>query len=271
MPNYHFFSSCGIKNGISLFTSKMMRNISTTCCLRAVRRTISQQSDWRKFNALRNMSTAQRHAGKDQEHWSKAKYIKLLIAAGGTLELMRWQYPDIYSNAVDSFGIITAYMEELKRDFLQKVEDRFEVGQILGEGGFAVVYKALDKRNKNLPVALKVMPRDSPDIAKVVEDEVGMMQAVGVHDNIVSLHCTVETPKHWLLVLDLADGGALFDRIVDHRQRGIELALADEVELRVRRYEVERFPQHDGASDHEFGRPAPAHPGLRRYRECCLR
>jgi serine/threonine protein kinase len=41
------------------------------------------------------------------------------------------------------------------------------------------------------------------------------MRAVGEHENLVCLHDTYETPRSYVLVLDLADGGALFDRVVD--------------------------------------------------------
>ena len=48
-----------------------------------------------------------------------------------------------------------------------------------------------------------------------MEEEVKVMIAAGIHENIVSLHGTVETPTEWCLLLDLADGGALFDRVIE--------------------------------------------------------
>ena len=49
-----------------------------------------------------------------------------------------------------------------------------------------------------------------------VFSELELMSAMGSHTNLVSLQGACETPSSWILILDLADGGTLFDHIVEH-------------------------------------------------------
>jgi calcium-dependent protein kinase len=127
---------------------------------------------------------------------------------------MQTYYSETLYDVFNFFNLSTAFLEE-KISFISNVEEWFEIGEVLGRGGFAVVYKAVDKHSKNVPIALKVMSKDNPECARIMEEEVKVMQAAGLHENIVSLQGTVETPSEWCLILDLADGGALFDRVIE--------------------------------------------------------
>ncbi|KAI8062675.1 kinase-like domain-containing protein [Gongronella butleri] len=84
----------------------------------------------------------------------------------------------------------------------------------LGDGAFSVVYKAQDVVSNDL-VAIKIIqktnlkPRQRISILK----EVQLMQAVD-HDAIVSLRRFVETAEHYFIVMELCQGGELFQQIV---------------------------------------------------------
>jgi serine/threonine protein kinase len=54
------------------------------------------------------------------------------------------------------------------------------------------------------------------DLLPQVFSELELMTTMGSHTNLVSLQGACETPSSWILIMDLADGGTLFDRIVEH-------------------------------------------------------
>jgi hypothetical protein len=100
------------------------------------------------------------------------------------------------------------------------IEKLFEILSRLGEGGFSVVYKArcladyTASLTRDKLIALKAMHKSNLETELVMRDEVEVMRAAGHHENLVALHGVYETPHAYCLILDLADGGALFDRIV---------------------------------------------------------
>ena len=113
---------------------------------------------------------------------------------------------------------------------LESLDQRFVKKAVLGEGGQAVVYRALDKVTGKM-VAIKVTKKDHPDGQKLVLAELELMTGIGSHPNLTSLQGAFETDDSWILVMDLADGGALFERIID--QGVLSEALASDFILQV--------------------------------------
>ena len=97
---------------------------------------------------------------------------------------------------------------------LKSLDERFVIKSTLGEGGQAKVYKALDKQSQRL-VAIKVTPKDHPDGHDLFFAEMDLMTAIGAHHNLTSMQDACETDTAWILVMDLADGGALFEHIIN--------------------------------------------------------
>jgi len=89
--------------------------------------------------------------------------------------------------------------------------DDFDVGQLIGRGGFATVYRARHRRSGKV-CALKIMEKES--IARYrMEDRVA--QEIRIHaslrcDGIVRLHGHFEDADHVYLVLELCEGGNLY-------------------------------------------------------------
>lgn len=89
--------------------------------------------------------------------------------------------------------------------------DDFDVGQLIGRGGFATVYRARHRRSGKV-CALKIMEKES--IARHrMEDRVA--QEIRIHaglrcDGIVRLHGHFEDADHVYLVLELCEGGNLY-------------------------------------------------------------
>ena len=77
-----------------------------------------------------------------------------------------------------------------------------------------------------------------------VFSELELMSAMGSHTNLVSLQGACETPSSWILILDLADGGTLFDHIVEHDC--LNEALASVVAAEGDRRPMERLVEEQG-------------------------
>lgn len=94
------------------------------------------------------------------------------------------------------------------------IHARYEIGQVLGQGGYATVRQASSKVDGTL-VALKMMNRDNLDTnaEKNIRNEVSLLQSLN-HPNIVRGFDFFEEPKMFYFVLEKVDGGELFDRIV---------------------------------------------------------
>ena len=94
------------------------------------------------------------------------------------------------------------------------IDARYTLGDVLGEGGYAVVKAAVSKVD-NHEVAVKVMTRTALDAETeaTIRQEVQLLQSLD-HPNIVGALDFFEEPTHFYFVLEKVCGGELFDRIV---------------------------------------------------------
>jgi serine/threonine protein kinase len=94
------------------------------------------------------------------------------------------------------------------------IHSRFEIGKVLGQGGYATVREATSKLDTS-HVALKIMNREGLDAntEKNIRNEVSLLQSLN-HPNIVRGFDFFEEPKQFYFVMEKIDGGELFDRIV---------------------------------------------------------
>jgi len=115
--------------------------------------------------------------------------------------------------------LLQTLCEKFKEQF-QKIKpvvikDAYSIGTKLGTGGFAVVRKC-KRRSDNKVFALKVINKknlEKNDLV-IIESEVNIMRQVH-HSNIVKLHDVFDSNSKICLVLDLLEGGELFDRIIE--------------------------------------------------------
>ena len=113
----------------------------------------------------------------------------------------------------------TDALRRRKRRLLASLSiDDFDVGQLIGRGGFATVYRARHRRSGKV-CALKIMEKES--IARHrMEDRVA--QEIRIHASlrcggIVRLHGHFEDTDNVYLVLELCEGGNLYRLL---KQRG---------------------------------------------------
>ncbi|KAK1313608.1 Calcium-dependent protein kinase 7 [Acorus calamus] len=96
------------------------------------------------------------------------------------------------------------------------IGSRYELGRELGRGEFGITFLCTDKETRDF-YACKSISKKKLRTAVDVEDvrrEVEIMRHMPMHPNIVSLKDTYEDDNAVHLVMELCEGGELFDRIV---------------------------------------------------------
>lgn len=97
-----------------------------------------------------------------------------------------------------------------------KLLDVYEIGDVIGKGAFGVVRsgKAKDSGTK---IACKTISKAKLICREDVEDvqaEIAIMNHVAGHPHVVTVKTTHEDPNSVHIVMDLCEGGELFDSIV---------------------------------------------------------
>lgn len=100
----------------------------------------------------------------------------------------------------------------MRLDDDETIYDYYEFGDVLGEGGFSVVYEGKCLETK-ASVAIKVVDKENSNLADV-KNEIAIMVKTGIHPNIVSLRAAYDTKKAYILILDLVRGGEVFEHVV---------------------------------------------------------
>ena len=91
--------------------------------------------------------------------------------------------------------------------------------KLLGEGSYGKVFKAFNKKDKTIEIAIKAIAKahlDDDDLA-ALENEVAIMQKLD-HPNIVKYFETYDDKKYIYLCMELMTGGELFDFVVKQDQ-----------------------------------------------------
>lgn len=98
-------------------------------------------------------------------------------------------------------------MNEMDRYIGQLLDDRYEIQQIIGEGGMAVVYRALDHRLQR-QVAVKMMREDMAADEDFKRRFCAESQAVAMlsHPNIIAVYDVSHSDTMEYIVMELVDG-----------------------------------------------------------------
>ena len=116
---------------------------------------------------------------------------------------------EMIDNANFIFGI-----KELSGNFA----DYYDVGEELGSGGFAVVYLVTEKSTGQKFAAKVIKKNKLEDVdMRRITDEINILRRVR-HPNIISLRAVAKTKSEIILVMELAEGGELFDKLIEEGQ-----------------------------------------------------
>ncbi|XP_057791958.1 calcium-dependent protein kinase 10-like isoform X2 [Salvia miltiorrhiza] len=104
------------------------------------------------------------------------------------------------------------------KDFMPRtrISDKYVLGRELGRGEFGVTYLCTDRETREA-LACKSISKKKLRTAVDVEDvrrEVAIMSSLPEHANIVKMRAAYEDSEAVHLVMELCEGGELFDRIV---------------------------------------------------------
>ncbi|KAJ8449857.1 hypothetical protein Cgig2_001513 [Carnegiea gigantea] len=118
--------------------------------------------------------------------------------------------------AIDEQGKWSNKLVVLSNPTGHYIEERYELGNELGRGEFGTTYLCTDKLTGEV-FACKKISKKKLRTAVDIEDvrrEVDIMRRTPYHPNIVTLKDTYEDDDAVHLVMELCEGGELFDRIV---------------------------------------------------------
>ncbi|KAJ3127644.1 hypothetical protein HK098_005989 [Nowakowskiella sp. JEL0407] len=98
----------------------------------------------------------------------------------------------------------------------QTVRDKYDFTKKLGSGHFATVYHAAHKQTHK-PYAIKVIEKKvkmNPKSIEHIRQEIGILMSIK-HPSVIRIEGVFEEKKEVYMVLELVEGGELFERIVD--------------------------------------------------------
>src|SRR5271154_872068 len=94
-------------------------------------------------------------------------------------------------------------------------DDSLELVEILGVGGYGVVYRAVDtqslhRKSYAVKCLMHTQSNQTPRQRQLHIREITLHQLASAHPNVVSLHRIIEEPDYTYLVMDYAYDGDLF-------------------------------------------------------------
>nr|XP_057916797.1 serine/threonine-protein kinase H1-like [Doryrhamphus excisus] len=102
--------------------------------------------------------------------------------------------------------------ETYKDTFDARVTARYHIKALIGRGSFSRVVRA-EHRTSRRPFAIKLMEVEAPQAREVCEVELAVLRRVN-HDNLMRLVEVFQGQRRVYMVLELATGGELLDRVV---------------------------------------------------------
>ena len=99
-----------------------------------------------------------------------------------------------------------------------KLQDKYEIVEEIGAGGFSRVLKVKNK-NTGVLYACKEMQKKKLTDMEGFTREINIMIKLD-HPNIIKLYEVYETETYVYIIMELCTGGELFDRIIDNTDQG---------------------------------------------------
>lgn len=101
-----------------------------------------------------------------------------------------------------------------KKKFDEKVTKKYELREVLGTGAFSEVVLAEDLVTHKLFAIKCISKRELKGKEDALENEIAILKKVK-HPNIIGMREMLDNKSHLYVVMDLVQGGELFDRIVE--------------------------------------------------------
>ncbi|KAI5958410.1 hypothetical protein CANMA_004254 [Candida margitis] len=116
------------------------------------------------------------------------------------------------SSSTSAFFTFDATLNEL----YPNLPSNYKLINILGEGAFSTVYKAVDT-TQNKPVAIKIISKAHLTSKQFhnIKNEIKIMKRTH-HPNVLQLYDSFDTPDHCFLILEYCNGGEIFNKIIEY-------------------------------------------------------
>ncbi|KAI9252900.1 kinase-like domain-containing protein [Phascolomyces articulosus] len=99
--------------------------------------------------------------------------------------------------------------------------EEYDIGEVLGRGNFAKVYKATQKGTTQA-VAVKMISKSRfdrrPKMLPSVIQEIGILMSLEAHPCVIQICKVYNEPKYLYLLLEYVEGGELFDYVVRRKK-----------------------------------------------------
>ncbi|XP_031276242.1 calcium-dependent protein kinase 10-like [Pistacia vera] len=125
-------------------------------------------------------------------------------------------YSSHFSDQILSPAPIRVLKDIIPLSHRTRITDKYVLGRELGRGEFGITYLCTDRETKE-DLACKSISKRKLRTAVDIEDvrrEVMIMSTLPNHPNVIKLRATYEDSENVHLVMELCEGGELFDRIV---------------------------------------------------------
>eukprot|EP01114_Cavostelium_apophysatum_P003103 TRINITY_DN1283_c0_g1_i1.p1 TRINITY_DN1283_c0_g1~~TRINITY_DN1283_c0_g1_i1.p1 ORF type:complete len:492 (+),score=179.30 TRINITY_DN1283_c0_g1_i1:41-1477(+) len=145
----------------------------------------------------------------------KIKFTGSAVRKGTTTSGTPASTPSKTAEKVDKKDEKPAAKAEEKEQKVTSIEQKYDLGKVIGRGAFSVVKIGIRKSNGK-KYAVKIISKKLIDKKELtlLEREIDIMQKLQ-HPNIIQLVEVVDTPETLYLVLEFASGGELFDAIIN--------------------------------------------------------
>ncbi|GAB0498442.1 hypothetical protein MMPV_009786 [Pyropia vietnamensis] len=168
---------------------------------------------YRRYVRLKGTILSNHHSEASPATW-EVNVSDVGVSAGTRTGELVLTLPDRrVSFFADSPEEAAAWTRALTAVATRRIEDAYELGSRLGEGAFATVVRGVDRATREA-VAVKVIKKDAFDDREMefVVRETAIMKSIN-HPNIVAVRDVYESRSHLYLVLELLEGGELFDLV----------------------------------------------------------
>lgn len=162
------------------------------------------------------------------KHRDKSAYVpRPLSPVGGSVDILKptptklnHNEPDTARQGNDYDYFLSAIRHSKHKAYfdisVDDIESLFELHQDVGNGGYSTVRRAVDKRTgEERAIKLVAVPTYLQHRTRM-EAEAAVLGSVS-HKSIVKFYGTVRTPKHFCFVMELLEGGELFDKIIEKK------------------------------------------------------
>ncbi|KAK4402332.1 Calcium-dependent protein kinase [Sesamum angolense] len=122
----------------------------------------------------------------------------------------RERYPNPYAQSPAPIRVLKDFVPRTR------ISDKYVLGRELGRGEFGVTYLCTDRETREALACKSISKKKLRTLVDIedVRREVAIMSSLPEHPNIVKLRATYEDNEAVHLVMELCEGGELFDRIV---------------------------------------------------------